>query len=205
MNKLLVGLFLCVCVGIHAQDIDSIPLIQGIYGSPKPFWDKGYRLDSLGVNAIFVRGSSITLPMIKRARAEGLDVFVEFPTLNGKGYVETHPEAWAIDENGKRVEAAGWFMGVCPTEEGFRRYRAEQLRNLLREYPIDGIWLDYVHWHAQFEEPEPILPETCFCDHCLSAFAAEKKVDLPSGSTSEKAQWILSQQDSLWRDWRCEV
>lgn len=205
MNKLLVGLFLCVCVGIHAQDIDSIPLIQGIYGSPKPFWDKGYRLDSLGVNAIFVRGSSITLPMIKRARAEGLNVFVEFPTLNGKGYVETHPEAWAIDENGKRVEAAGWFMGVCPTEEGFRRYRAEQLRNLLREYPIDGIWLDYVHWHAQFEEPEPILPETCFCDHCLSAFAAEKKVDLPSGSTSEKAQWILSQQDSLWRDWRCEV
>ena len=94
--------------------------IRGIYGSPEPFWKKDLRLDQLGVNAIFLHSGSINEPMMKRAKSEGLKVFAEFATLNGKNYVEPHPEAWAIDKNGKRVEAATWFMGVCPTEPGFQ-------------------------------------------------------------------------------------
>ena len=69
--------------------------------------------------------------MIDRARSEGLRVFAEFATLNGKNYVEKHPEAWAINEKGEKVEAASWFMGVCPTEPGFRQFRFDQLRELL--------------------------------------------------------------------------
>ena len=65
--------------------------------------------------------------------------------------------------------------------------------------------MDYLHWHAQFEEPEPILPETCFCDHCLDTFSKYSNIEIPNGSTSEKAQWILDSHDSTWRDWRCKV
>ena len=46
--------------------------------------------------------------------------------------------------------------------------------------------MDYVHWHAQFEEPEPILPEICFCDHCLDDFSKDTGIDLPEGKISEK-------------------
>jgi hypothetical protein len=119
--------------------------------------------------------------------------------------VEAHPEAWAINEKGDKVEAATWFMGVCPTEPGFRQYRFTQLRSLLQEFALDGVWMDYVHWHAQFEDPEPILPETCFCDHCLKEFSRETNIEVPEGSTSDKAQWILKTQDKPWRDWRCKV
>ena len=136
--------------------------VRGVYGSPKPFWDKGFNLNKLGVNAIFVHSGSIDHNMINRARSEGAKVYAEFATLNGKNYVETHPEAWAINEKGEKVQAASWFMGVCPTEPGFRQYRFDQLRELLKKYDLDGIWMDYVHWHAQFEEPEPILPENLF-------------------------------------------
>jgi hypothetical protein len=62
-----------------------------------------------------------------------------------------------------------------------------------------------VHWHAQFEEPEPILPETCFCDHCLAAFSKESGIEISGESTAEKAEWILSTQDKQWREWRCMV
>ena len=106
-------------------------------------------------------------------------VFAEFATLNGKNYVEEHPEAWAINEKGEKVQAATWFMGVCPTEPGFRQYRFDQLRNLLLKYDLDGVWMDYVHWHAQFEDPEPILPETCFCDHCLDQFSVYSGIEIP--------------------------
>jgi hypothetical protein len=179
--------------------------IRGIYGSPEAFWKKELRLDQLGVNAVFLHSGSINEPMMKRAKSEGLKVFAEFATLNGKGYVESHPEAWAIDKNGKRVEAATWFMGVCPTEGGFRQHRFNELRTLLRKFPIDGVWMDYLHWHAQFEDPEPILPETCFCESCVSRFESSTRIKVPEGTIAEKAKWILSTNDGAWRSWRCSV
>ena len=179
--------------------------IRGIYGHPKPLWDKGIKLPDLGINAAFVHGGSIDSTLMEQARAEGIDIYSEFATLNGKGYVENHPEAWAINELGERVEAATWFMGICPTEPGFREYRFEQLRQLLQRYDVKGIWMDYVHWHAQFEDPEPILPETCFCDHCLNQFSADRSIAIEGSTTSEKASWILQNHDAEWRDWRCHV
>ncbi|NND05538.1 MAG: hypothetical protein HKN87_04080 [Saprospiraceae bacterium] len=180
-------------------------IIKGVYGSPQSIWDAGYELRDLGINAIFVRSTSLDSSIIIRARHEDQRIFVEFPTLNGKNYVNKHPEAWAINEQGQKVQAASWFMGVCPTDPAFRRYRFDQLDNLLSKYAVDGIWMDYVHWHAQFEERRPILPETCFCEHCRSAFSRDKGIELPPGDLTTQASWILSIKDSLWRQWRCEV
>lgn len=194
-------LFFISCGQKSAKTVE----IRGVYGNPKPFWDKELNLNNLGVNAIFVHSGSINHDMVNRARSEGLMVYAEFATLNGKDYVETHPEAWAINEKGEKVQAASWFMGVCPTEPGFRQYRFGQLRDLLLEYDLDGIWMDYVHWHAQFEEPEPILPETCFCNHCLDDFSIDSGIEIPDGITSKKALWILNNHDESWRNWRCKV
>lgn len=178
---------------------------RGIYGHPQPLWDKGYNLPELGVNALFLHSNSIDSALMGRAKKQGIAVYSEFATLNGKNYVDKHPEAWAINEKGEPVEAATWFMGVCPTEPGFRAYRLKQLRQLLQKYDVKGIWMDYVHWHAQFEDPEPILPETCFCDHCLSSFSEYSNIKLQEGDTKVKAQWILNNKDKEWRDWRCQV
>ena len=95
-------------------------------------------------------------------------------------------------------------MGVCPTEPNFRQYRFNQLRDLLK-LDLDGVFMDYVHWHAQFEDPDPILPETCFCEHCLGEFAKHSHVEIPNGTTSEKSQYILNNHDEIWRNWRCKV
>lgn len=189
---------------IHAIDSKKIE-IRGIYGSPDAFWKKNLRLDQLGVNAIFIHDGSINESMMKQAKAEGLMVFAEFATLNGKHYVERHTEAWAIDKTGNKVEPAKWFMGVCPTEPGFKEYRMNELRKLLRKFNLDGVWMDYLHWHAQFEDPKPILPETCFCEHCLTRFQSASNIRIPEGSTSKKAEWILLNHDSAWRNWRCSV
>lgn len=201
ISAFLLLFLLASCAQEPAQQIET----RGIYGHPKPLWDKGYTLPELGINSVFVHSGSINAEMMERAKNEGLKVYAEFATLNGKNYVEDHPEAWAINDKGERVEAASWFMGVCPTEPGFREYRFDQLHKLLNNFDVDGVWMDYVHWHAQFEEPEPILPETCFCEHCLSTFSAAKHVEIPEGSTADKAQWIFQNKDKEWRDWRCDV
>ncbi len=183
----------------------EIRTIKGVYGSPAALWEEGYTLNDLGVNAVFVHSGSLTPDMVRRAQSEGAMVFAEFATLNGKNYVDKHPEAWPINEKGEKVRSASWFMGVCPTDPGFRRYRMDQLQRLLRDFELDGVWMDYVHWHAQFEDPEPILPETCFSDSCITTFSKDSGIPIPSGTTSEKAAWILKKHEQQWRDWRCEV
>ena len=207
---LLTASILITAFGIRFKEINRPEVskkieIRGIYGSPESFWKKNLKLHDLGVNAIFLHHNSINQPMMDRAKAEGIKVFAEFATLNGKGYVDKHPEAWAIDKDGKKIEAATWFMGVCPTEPGFKKFRIDELRKLLRTFELDGVWMDYLHWHAQFEDPEPILPETCFCEHCLKGFQSSSGVLLPEGNTSKKAEWILANQENKWRNWRCSV
>ncbi len=201
-----VGLWIFLDAAVAAaSQLPAEIAVRGGYASPKPFWEAGARLDEYGINAVFVHSGSLSAELIARARAEGAKVYAEFPTLNGKGYVERHPEAWPINERGEREPPATWFMGVCPTEPKFRAFRMRELEQLLERFEIDGVWMDYVHWHAQFEEPEPVLPETCFSPTCLAAFEAATGIRLPEGATSERARWILANHEKAWRDWRCRV
>ncbi|HLF32595.1 MAG TPA: hypothetical protein VI583_00065 [Cyclobacteriaceae bacterium] len=200
LPAILLFLFLTGC----NHEVKS-PVTCGIYGHPGEFWEKGYGLNELGINAVFVHSGSIDSALIDRAKSEGMKIYAEFATLNGKGYVETHPEAWAINNYGEKAEAASWFMGVCPTNREFREYRKEQLIALLNQFDLDGVWMDYVHWHAQFEEPEPILPETCFCPNCLETFRNFSGILIPEGNIPDQAAWILENHQTAWRDWRCSV
>ncbi len=179
--------------------------VKGVYGNPGSLLKAGHRFDSLGMNAVFVRSVSLTQEFFATAKQQGCKVFVEFPTLNGGGYLDTHPEAWPINEKGERSPPADWFMGVCPTDKAFKEYRTHQLRKILQEYDVDGIFLDYLHLHAQFETVNPVLPETCFCNNCISLFSAYTGLSIPGNDTRAKAGWILDSANASWRGWRTGV
>jgi hypothetical protein len=181
------------------------PFVKGVYGNPGALLEAGYSFKELGMNAVFVRSISLNRAFYDAARREECAVFVEFPTLLGKDYLEHHPEAWPLNQRGERAPAADWFMGICPTDSVFKRYRADQLKAILTDYDVDGIFLDYFHWHAQFETPEPILPETCFCNRCTTLFGSNIGEEIPGDDVAEKASWILSNRDADWRRWRSAV
>jgi hypothetical protein len=190
--------------GCSAQQT-SHEMVRGIYGDPNVLISKGYLLNELGINSIFVHMGSITPDLIERAHQQNIKVYAEFPLLNGKEFLKHDSSAWPIDATGNRSPQADWFMGICPSNPDFKKYREAQLRTLLNTFKVDGVWLDYVHWHAQFESPEPILPETCFCEYCLKDFSASGKLTLPEGDSPAKASWILKEHDQEWRKWRAEV
>jgi hypothetical protein len=187
------------------DDKPSRDFVKGIYGNPATLLKAGYTFDELGVNAVFVRSVSLNPEFYAAARQQGCKVYVEFPTLLGKDYLVHHPEAWPLNQRGERAPAADWFMGICPTDSAFSMHRANQLKTILTDYQVDGIFLDYFHWHAQFETPDPILPETCFCNRCTGLFSAHIGEDIPGDSVSDKAEWILSNRDAEWRRWRNSV
>lgn len=207
MTKPLLFTVLSVVLSLsgHGQKTEPFPFTKGVYGDASAFHKNGMTFKSLGINAIFVGSASITPELYNTAREDGVRVYAEFPTLNGKGYVEDHPEAWPVNEKGERAPIADWFMGVCLTDPGFRKHREDELRSLLSKYQVDGVWLDYLHWHAQFETPNPILPETCFCERCIGKFQEKMNVEVPQGETGERSKWILLKADSTWRLWRSQV
>jgi len=179
--------------------------VKGIYGNPAGLLKAGHSLRGLGINAIFVHRGSINEELMVTAKKEGLKVYAEFPLLNGKDYLKDNEEAWPIDSNGNKSPKADWFMGICPNNPDFKDFRRQQLSDLMGKFDLDGVWLDYVHWHAQFEDPEPILPETCFCEHCLKKFSDDTGLIIPEGNVKSRASWILSNEDSQWRAWRRDV
>jgi hypothetical protein len=190
------------------QAQEEMPMeIRGVYGHPQALWDKGLRLDELGVNAVFVHSGAVDTATVERAQAEGCKIFAEFAMLNGSygDYAAKHPEAHPMDETGQLVDKASWFLGACPTDPGFRAYRMQALRRLLEEHAVDGVWMDYLHWHAQFEDPYPILAKTCFNRSCRTAFAQWAGVEPQGDSAAEQAKWILDHAPGQWEDWRVEV
>ncbi|MCT4591759.1 MAG: hypothetical protein N4A71_28320 [Carboxylicivirga sp.] len=202
-----VALFLTLCFGAcnTNEHKSEKPFIKGVYGNPGTLLKAGYTFNELGVNALFVRSHSLNDELYKTALEQDCKVFVEFPVLNGKQFLKNNPQCLPIEPNGQASPPADWFMGICPTCPDFKEDRRQHLKSILNRYKVDGIFLDYLHWHAQFETPEPILPETCFCGRCTDMFSKAYHIELHRDSIPEIANQILSFHKKEWRQWRCSV
>jgi hypothetical protein len=182
--------------------------IRGVYGGvPTQIFDRRKTLEDYGVNAIWVGSGSVSPEVVAslKAKSNALKIFAEFNTMHEASYLKNHPDARPIASDGRVSPPPDGWQGICPTHPGYRRNRMEEFQRTLRAAPIDGIWLDYHHAHASWEQSRPNLPETCFCDGCLSHFAKETGVSLPNGSTARRARWILDSCKPSWVQWRCDV
>lgn len=182
--------------------------IRGVYGGvPQQIFDRGETLEDYGINAIWIGSGSASKKLVAdlKARSKGLAVFVEFNTMHEAAYLKDHPDARPIGPDGEASPAPDGWQGVCPTHPGYRFDRMTAFRKVLTDAPIDGIWLDYHHAHANWEQANPVLPDTCFCDRCVSLFERKTKTSLPAGSTTARAKKILESHKPAWVQWRCDV
>lgn len=198
----------CLCVVTDsAVGEDKRPhiSIRGIYGGvPTELLDQG-TLQEFGVNAIFMGSGSITDERIALLKKQGAKVFAEFNTMHVAGYLNEHPDAAPVGIDGKVSPPPHDWQGICPTHPGYRQFRMDAFREVLSEFAIDGIWLDYHHSHASWERDVPDMPDTCFCDRCISQFQNATKTDLPDDTKSQLAHRLLSQHKDSWVQWRCDV
>jgi hypothetical protein len=193
----------CAC-NSGMNDTEKV-FIKGVYGDPGTLLKAGYSFNELGVNAIFVRSYSLNDELYSTAREQGCKIFVEFPVLLGKQFLENNPQCQPIEPTGEPSPPADWFMGICPTCPDFKADRRQHLQSILTRFKIDGVFLDYLHWHAQFETPQPILPETCFCERCTDSFSNEYRIQIPEEDISDVSNHILSFHEEEWRDWRSSI
>jgi hypothetical protein len=180
--------------------------MRGIYGGvPQEIVDSGWRLKEFGVDAVWMGSGSFTKERVALLRAQGVQVYAEFNTLHVAELLKHHPDAAPRGPDGQvSLPPDGW-QGICPSHEAYRRHRMEAFRRLLRDFEVDGVWLDYHHAHASWEQAEPELPDTCFCERCLARFQKDAGVALPAAPTSERSRELLTTHRQAWVRWRCSL
>src|SRR5579872_4056607 len=135
--------------------------MRGIYGGvPTEWFDRGETLDDYGVNAIWLGAGSLTDERVALLKQHGAKVFAEFNSMHDAGYLKDHPDAAPIGADGEICPAPDGWQGICPTHPGYRQYRMDAFRAVLQNYAVDGIWLDYHHSHASWEQAVPNMPDT---------------------------------------------
>lgn len=179
--------------------------IRGIYGGfPNQIFDRGETPADYGVNAIWVGSGSLDAKQIERYHNLGIKVFAEFNSLHAAQYLKEHPDAAPIGPDGRPSPPPSGWQGVSPFHAGYRQDRMREFRRVLQTFEIDGIWLDYHHAHAAWEQAEPNLPDTDFSPTALLQFQQQTGIALPS-ETPAAAALLLSTHRNAWTDFRCRA
>lgn len=189
----------------QAERPSAVPM-RGIYGGvPQEVIDSGRTLRDFGIDGVWLGSGSVTAERLALLRAQGVRVYAEFNTLHVADYLKDHPEAAPIGVDGQPSPAPDGWQGICPTHDGYRAQRMAAFKALLTDFALDGVWLDYHHAHASWEQARPNMPETCFCPRCLGRFQQATGITLPAGSTRDRAALLLSTHREAWVRWRLGV
>lgn len=199
-----VGLLGCGNVTQPQHSQNGQVAVRAVYGGIPGEGIAGFQLADHGVDAVFIGSGSITEERINWVQSQGARIYAEFNTLHRAEYLENHPDAAPIGTDGMPSPAPHGWQGICPSHPGYRAQRMLEFRKLLRNFPLDGVWLDYHHSHASWEREVPVMPDTCFCQRCLQQFTADTSIQLPETS-QESAQLILSRHAPEWTRWRCDL
>jgi hypothetical protein len=204
--RLALCLFVMMALSINLR-ADERPWIKirGVYGG-MPNLPQGKTLKDFGINAVWVGSGGVRRDLVDSLHAQGVKLFAEFNTMHDSGYLKEQPDAAPIGIDGKICPAPDGWQGVCPTHPGYRRQRMDAFRETLAKAEVDGIWLDYHHSHASWEQAVPNMPQSCFCERCVRLFVESSKVDIPKELNAEdRNRWIIANKKSQWVNWRCDV
>jgi hypothetical protein len=167
---------------------------------------------ALGIDTVFASEELTSSAGFRAlARKNDTDLFIIFPVFFAPEELADDPDLWAITVDGTRAKA-DWVEFACPSRTNFRQRRIEQARILVRRLRPDGLSIDFirhfVYWEMVGPERDPAtLPETCYCVHCLQAFAVS--LGLPPGSIPPQPQraaaWIRANAAEEWSRFRIDT
>ena len=206
LGRRLAGMLFAAAAPAFAAGPEARPhvAVRGIYGGvPQEILDSGQGLKEFGLDAVWMGSGSFTKERVALLRAQGVAVYAEFNTLHVAELLESYPDAAPVGTDGRVSPPPDGWQGICPSHEAYRRSRMEAFRQLLRDFEVDGVWLDYHHAHASWEQAVPNLPDTCFCERCLARFQRDTGLKLPEAPTSERARLLLTTHRRAWVGWRC--
>ncbi len=142
-------------------------------------------------------------------RAAGLGVYQTTALFFDPDLLQTFPDARPIDANGNPDAGFDWYLGVCPTHEGYLEAKIDRLRKVVAELEPDGLFLSFTRYPGFWENwvPGYIFTNTdrfCFCRRCRNQFSRDLEVDLGPDNAPAQARFILGEHAEAWTEWRSQ-
>lgn len=111
-----------------------------------------------------LRGRDLFGEQLRAAHARGMRVIAYFSNMWDVAAAGAHPE-WLLESAESRGSTGRW-PALCLLS-GYRQYALDQVREIARLYPIDGLWSDI------------LTAGPCVCGRCGVAFRAEYGRPMP--------------------------
>jgi hypothetical protein len=163
--------------------------------------DQVAQLRSWGADAVF--GGYQEPAFVAAAHAAGMKVYAEFGCFAGADLWEQYPASRPVTDDGQLLEPQDWYCGINPSVPAVREDRLAALERLVGEYPIDGVWLDFIRWPCRWESPDPVLPHTSFDEATLARFQRDTGISIAGPDVAGIARKLLDRHADVWIRWRC--
>ena len=139
--------------------------------------------------------------------AAGLRVYQTTPLFFDPELLQAFPDARPIDANGNPDAGFDWYLGVCPTHEGYLSAKIDRLQAVAAQLEPDGLFLSFTRYPGFWENWVPGYTFTnadrfCFCPRCRGRFSRERDVDLGPDNAAAQARRILAEHGAAWTEWR---
>ncbi|HEX5992514.1 MAG TPA: hypothetical protein VFY70_08075 [Thermomicrobiales bacterium] len=140
-------------------------------------------------------------------RAAGLRVYQTTAPFFDPELLQSFPDARPIDANGGPNLGFDWYLGVCPTHEGYLEAKIDRLQRVAVELDPDGLFLSFTRYPGFWENWVPgytfiSADRYCFCPRCRARFAADLALHLAPGDAATQARVILEEHGDNWTAWR---
>lgn len=151
---------------------------------------------------------ALDLALAAALRDAGMTVYQTTALFFDTALVWRFPDARPIDAAGTPSAGFDWYLGACPTHEGYLAEKAARMAAVAGELRPDGYFLSFTRYPGFWENWVPSYrfshaDRFCFCDRCRALFARDLDLDLPRGDIATQARFILNHHGSAWTRWRC--
>jgi hypothetical protein len=140
-------------------------------------------------------------------RAAGLRVYQTTALFFDPELLQSFPDARPVDANGDPHLGFDWYLGVCPTHDGYLAAKIDRLQRVTAQLEPDGLFLSFTRFPGFWENWVPSYTFTnsdrfCFCPRCRARFSEELRIELPPGDAAAQARIILREHGAIWTAWR---
>jgi len=164
---------------------------------------------TLGINTVFASEELTSSGGFRAlAKKNNTDLFIIFPVFFAPEELAEDPGLWAMTADGERAKE-DWVEFACPSRADFRNRRIEEARAIVKRLRPDGLSIDFIRYFVFWEMVGPdrdpaTLPDTCYCVHCLQAFATSLGVPALSIPPQPRraAAWIEANAAEQWIDYK---
>jgi hypothetical protein len=217
--KVRVAIFFLLCLAIttyifSVNPEQNAPIIGiKIYDHKGGFQQLFDVFTELGINTIFASETLVSNSTFReQAKAHRMKVFLIQPIFYDPLELKADPDLYAITRTGEKAKE-DWVEFVCPSRDRYRKRKIEALRQTVAKLQPDGVSLDFIRFFVFWEMVRPdrtyaSLPNTCFCQICLTKFSTDIGIVLPKevrANPQQASVWIEANQLERWTEWKSQL